>query len=173
MKKLAVFVASLMVSMYAYGQGTVIFDTTQAYPEGWAKVGTDMGPMAEGPQYVGQLFGGLASDAASFTPIASPLDFGQGDLGGYIMGGTVTVDGVFGASPYYLQLRAWDIADPASVGQSPVLSLSLGGLTAGGTTLPAPDLSALGNTVIPVVPEPTTIALGLLGGAALLLFRRK
>jgi hypothetical protein len=50
-------------------------------------------------------------------------------------------------------------------------------VTLGGGTIPVPNMDGLGNGVaaqwVIVVPEPSTIALGVLGAAALLLRRRK
>lgn len=166
MKKLALTVASMLVAVYAYGQGTVLFDTSIGYPDAVATY-ADSGDPASGPDAVGQLFGGL--DMNSLAPQGSPVEFGSGDLAGWIItGGVVTVDNAAaGAAGYYVQLRAWNTAAPSLVGESPMLQLTLGG-----GTLPPADLTGLGPTVIPV-PEPSVIALGLLGAVALLIRRRK
>jgi hypothetical protein len=168
MKKLALTVASMLVAVYAYGQGTVLFDTSIGYPDAIVTY-ADSGDPAAGPDAVGQLYGGL--DMNSLAPQGVPVEFGleaDGLAGWIITGGVVTVDNAAaGTAGYYVQLRAWNTAAPGLVGESPALQLTLGG-----GTLPPADLTGLGPTVIPV-PEPSVIALGLLGAAALLIRRRK
>jgi hypothetical protein len=165
MKKLALTVASMLVAVYAYGQGTITFDTSLGYPDAIATY-ADSGDPAIGPDAVGQLYGG--TDMASLTAQGSPVEFGTDALAGWIIGaGVVTVDNADAGASYYVQLRAWNVNMPSLVGESPALSVTLGG-----GTLPPADLTGLGGTVIPV-PEPSVIALGILGAAALLIRRRK
>jgi hypothetical protein len=61
------------------------------------------------------------------------------------------------------------------IGESaPVNIAGLGGVNpTTGAIVPTPDLSGLQSFNLRVVPEPSTIALGVLGAAALLYRRRK
>jgi hypothetical protein len=72
-------------------------------------------------------------------------------------------------------LRAWVGADFASAAQkgesAPFTVAGLGGTPASGPPLTPPNLNGLQS--FPIVPEPSTIALGVLGAAALLIRRRK
>jgi len=178
MKKLAIIAACVLASAYTYGQGTLTFDTSSAYPGGYAFLdlnqnGTRDGAEvnAYGPAYIGQLVGS-ATETGSYTPIGTPVLLGTvaDGLEGYITtGGDLTVSGAAAGSTYWVKLHAWKVTDPTEQGYSPALSLKLGG-PGDPPSVPA-SLDLLGTTPI-TVPEPSTIALGLLGLAALLIRRR-
>jgi len=178
MKKLAIIAACVMASAYAYGQGTITFDTSFAYPSGFAFVDLNMNGVkdgaevnAAGPAYVGQLVGS-ATQTGSYTPIGLlPVAFGTvaDGLDGYIISGDLTVAGVAAGSAYWVKLHAWDSANAAWEGYSDPISVTLGGPT-DPPSVPA-SLDKLGVTAI--APEPSTIALGALGLAMLLIRRRK
>jgi hypothetical protein len=82
-------------------------------------------------------------------------------------------------------MRAWETAagsyETAATGVGGYLSgesndvtiPQLGGTPAGGAPIPTPSLNGLQGFQIRVVPEPSTMALGVLGAAALLFRRRK
>jgi len=178
MKKLAIIAACVLASAYTYGQGTLTFDTSYAYPGGYAfadingngvKDGTDFN--VAGPNYVGQLVGST-TETGSYTPIGSPVAFGTvaDGLDGYITSGDLTLPGVAAGSTYWVKLHAWNSVDTSWDGYSPALSLKLGGPTDPPST-PA-GLDQLGITPVVLVPEPSTIALGVLGLALLLIRRR-
>jgi len=170
MKKLAIIAACLLTSALSYGQGTLDFDT---YTPGALVTVDSLGGAPAPSQYVAQLYGGLSAD--SLAPIGSPVNF-LGDtpeLGaGYIMAGTITLENQPGGVAYMVQMHAWNPADMNEQGMSEVITIaSLGG--AGDPPATPAGLAGLQGFVIPAVPEPSTIALGLLGGASLLLFRRR
>jgi hypothetical protein len=122
---------------------------------------------------------GVTLDGAS-APVGTTVDLVSGGAvvgsanliaPGIFVGGTITVDGVTGTGSFTISSggtssAAFDIAlGGTGVPPGPPGSLAnFGGLalTSGGVD-PGPD---------PVVPEPSTIALGALG-AALLFFRRR
>jgi hypothetical protein len=93
---------------------------------------------------------------------------------GFIVGPIVTVTGSYKGDSYFVMLKAWKTADPTlEFGQSAPLSLTLGGTPVGGGLAGFPaTLENLQGFTMTMVPEPSTIALGLLGAAALLLRRR-
>lgn len=176
MKKLAILVASLIASAYAYGQGTINFDTSNTYPEGWAKT-DNTGPTPNillNNAFTGQIYGS-ATLTGSYVPIGSPVNFGgtpyDSTYDGFIVGaGTVTITGAQGGSDYYVKLYATGGA--GYEGYSEALKLQLGGPNpTGGAPFAPPNLDVKSFYV--TVPEPSTIALGLLGAAALMIRRRK
>lgn len=89
---------------------------------------------------------------------------------GYITGVIVDLPGTTPGQNVTVRMVAFNGADFDSStlrGESNDVTLSLGG---GGTLLPA---NMVGLEGFEVVPEPSTIALGILGAAALLIRRRK
>jgi len=139
-----------------------------------------------GPTFLGQLY--VGANAGSLGPIGSPVAFAPAGSGaeGYIDSGTISVTDPTlnaGSSAVYV-LRAWNASagatfEAASVapggifGSSAVTPITLGGTVPG---TPPTLLTATANlhASFPVgVPEPSVLALGLLGGAALILRRRK
>ena len=143
--------------------------------------------------YRATLWVGSSSAPASLTlagPAATFLtDQGvAGNFSGHIDGDTYGItDPVLslGGTGFY-QIRAWRASDGATFGQanatlgahtgvSAVTSYTVGGQPPGS---PAPPPTDVFSTFHPsfslsIVPEPSVLALGLLGGAALLFRRRK
>jgi hypothetical protein len=102
----------------------------------------------------------------------------------YYGANAVSVPGTTAAGTVYLELFVWEgstfitYAAAASggdfVGDSGVFANGSGGITASGSVVAAaltgmPDM----NLAVTSVPEPGTLALAALGGASLLMFRRK
>jgi hypothetical protein len=88
----------------------------------------------------------------------------------------VTVPGYAAGTSATIVMRAWlgsDFATATIRGQSDAFTIaSLGGINpATGAIVPTPDLAGMQGFTL-VLPEPSTIALGVLGAAALL-YRRK
>jgi hypothetical protein len=115
--------------------------------------------------YMGQFY--VGADAGSLTAVGAPVNF---LAAGLLNAGVITASGTVS-----LQLKAWKGAsfDTATErGVSQIISVTA-------TDAPAPpaSLSGAGLTGVQLstaqVPEPSTIALGLLGAAALFLRRRK
>jgi len=130
-----------------------------------------------GSGFLAQLWAG--PNAGSLAPIGAALPFFSQASGGagYINGppdrsvGTVAPGAIA-----FVQVRAWNAASGADWnsagirGQSITLQITTGG-AGNPPSLPA-DLTGLTSFSLAVIPEPSTIALGLLGVAALLLRRR-
>ncbi len=143
------------------------------------------------------LWVGATSDPLLMTLAGAPETF-VGDLGaggnfaGHIDGPTYTITdaGVSPGGTAFYQIRAWRASDGATfgianatpgahTGVSAVTQFTAGG-TPAGTPAP-PPIQAFANShpsftlsVVPaVIPEPSVLALGLLGGAALMFRRRK
>jgi len=146
-----------------------------------------------GPAFLGQLY--VGANAGSLAPIGSPVAFSDGGPAsapaGFVDSGTITVTDPTlnaGNSAVYV-LRAWNasagtsfeaasLVPGAHVGSSATTTITLGGTVPG---TPPTLVTATANlhstftlSVVPAaVPEPSVLALGLLGGAALVLRRRK
>lgn len=149
------------------------------------------GTKLEGTAYFAQLFGGAAGSAESaLVALGTPVNFRTGAAAGYISANTVTIPGVgFGAGAV-VQMRAWasangtyttwDAAQAAYTAGTAAAEIGKSGLL--NVTMPAsavdpnvPGLVGLESFAIvgpgPVIPEPSTMALCLLGAAALLIRR--
>lgn len=123
-----------------------------------------------------QLF--LVGTGGTLTPLTPPTTFRTGAAAPYLTAQNVDVPGVKPGTSANFVLRAWvgSSFDAASArGESAQFTVAnLGGDPGGGAPpiLP-PKLNGLQSFAIVTVPEPSTIALGVLGAAALLIRRRK
>lgn len=145
-------------------------------------------PLLSGTGYTAQLFGGAvgtsldpASPANALTPTVA---FRTGSAAGYTVtpAPTVAVPGVAENGTAVVQLRAWDnrggtITSWDQVLQDPSVprgwSTTFNVSPLGGTLTTPPNLVGLTSFNLFIVPEPSVIALGVLGVGALLLFRRR
>jgi hypothetical protein len=172
MKKLMLAVAAVMVSVAAFAQGQVVFNNRVAGVVD-ARVTFADGSGGVGAGYTAQLFGG--ADAANLTALNPATTFRTSSAAaqGYVNGVVVDVPGIGPGNKATLVMRVFDSAN-AQVGASGPITITLGG-----GTLPPSNLEGLqpftvtgaGGPVI--IPEPSTIALAVLGVGALLLRRRK
>lgn len=172
MKKLLLTFAALAVTLASsFGQGQLFFNNRVAgsYVNRAVFQGTTEG--VPGPQYQAQL---VMDAGGTFTPIGSPVAFRPaGANAGLMIGGqTLTVPGVAeGAKATFrlVVIEGTAFSTAAIRGQSVAQEFTLGG------SLITPPNTQFGGAAenINVVPEPSTIALGILGAAALLLRRRK
>jgi len=198
-KKVIALLAVVLTAGFAYGQGAVNFNTQNA----GAKVTLDPsegGAALAGQAYLAQLYAAAGAGAAesSLLAVGAPVYFRGGNNAGYVVisgtasgpsGNVPSVVNVFTAAqggangPATIQMRAWETARGASweaaggagaphVGESAILNLTA---TGGYGVPPATpvELTGLQGFSLRPVPEPSTIALGLLGAAALLIRRRK
>lgn len=135
---------------------------------------------ADGPAYMAQLYAGAA--ATSLAPVGAALPFRTGAAAGYWTAEARTISTVDATGNAFVQVRAWATAAGATY-EAAAASGSGFGSSATLTIKPtvAPDvpanLAGLASFAIsatgPVIPEPSIMALGALGGLALLLRRRK
>ncbi len=178
MKKMLFAIAALAIAISAQAQGTLTFNN---------KVGTSVvakvtkdGVGVAGTEFTAQLV--LVGAGGSVTPLAPTAIFRTGAGAGYVSQPTeeVVVPGVAAGTSGTFRMRAWNTSagsyDAASTiagnwsGQSADFSVNVGGGLLPGSNLVG--LQAFAVTLTPV-PEPATIALLGLGGAALLIRRRK
>jgi MYXO-CTERM domain-containing protein len=168
MKKLMIAVAALMVSIAAYGQGQFVFNN-RVPPDINAKFVDSSGAGLAGTAYTVQLLGGL-SGSTTLTPLTT-TDFRTGAAAGYVNPLTVTVPGVTDGKKADIMLKVF-----AGVGTAGTALSSFGPYTV--TVAEAPNIPSslpMGtqNLVVNTVPEPTTLALGVIGLGALLAIRRR
>jgi len=199
MKK-SVILAILGLSVAAvssYGQGTIAFNTYGAASGNGIIVTFGNGPLlgttaGPGSAFTGELLFSttLINDSATTAltannplsggwTVASTAAFDTGAAGGpggfgYVAGPNFSFAGPGGAGPFYFEIAAYNGASYGAgtyAGHSATFQATL----VTGTTLPDPNqLNNLQSfAVFQTVPEPTTIALGGLGLAALLVARRK
>jgi len=179
MKKLLVTLTAVLVSVSTFGQGTILFNN-RIVGSVDAPVYQPDGTTGAGPGAVGQLFLVSGGNFTALTPATTFRDGSANPVAArYVVqpATAVTVPGVAAGAQAQIVLRAWMGAvgssyDAATIkGQSAPITITLGGQPAVGA--PIPDAFLTGLQGFNMVPEPSTMALGLLGAAALLYRRRK
>jgi hypothetical protein len=182
MKKLLIALAAVLVTAASYGQGTVLLSNLGGGVNAPVMLeGTGHGP---GPGYTAQLFLTSGGQNLALTPASTfrPATAAQPTADRYLVTPPpeVTVPGVAASAKADFALRVWpssfatyDAAQAAgAAGQQTIAGVTLGG----GLIPPANligDAGALAGFTVPAVPEPTILALGVLGASALMLRRRK
>ena len=187
MNKFAYLVVASALAVSAFGQGSINLNN-----RGLALVNDASGKPLTGTSFVAQVWYGASASTltSSFAPspfrastTTYPGSWNPAATGG--PGAIATLTGFAPGSTVTLQVAVWDSAI-AGVGAAQALSNTAGtglsqtftyaipadplAIPGGMEGLKSFNLAAAGG---PVVPEPTTIALGALGAAALLLRRRK
>lgn len=177
MKKTLAVIAGLALAgvaqSFAANQATVALNN---YAGGVINYQTTVGgassslPLDAWVEVLGGPVGGVMASLGTFHP-SEP---------GYFDNGVVLVPGATAGSPASFEVRAWTgaatYAAAALTGTSGTFSSATGSWDDAATPPPVrqgPDLAMPTFTVAPVIPEPSTIALGILGAAALLIRRRK
>jgi PEP-CTERM motif len=192
MKKIIVTILSVASVITAYSQGTVNFanaggglNAPIVMNDGTTKIATSGTWMIE--LMASATPTGTFSVIDSTTALAAP---------GYFNGGVATVAGISAGGAASFQVLVWDtsigstfnLAESAGVanawGESSIFTLAA---TGNPTTTPAGIPAVLvgmvngtpgttlggSNIILNPVPEPTTLALGALGGLVLMAFRRR
>lgn len=194
-KKLLLTLGMAGLAAGAYAQATVAFDNI-AIPSSpnfinppFVQINGTNAPNAAGSYTVAlywssnSVAGGpaIAPGTAGLNLVAQFTPAGPGLPSGKFNATSFTVNGLAGSSTGFFEVIGWNssaanyaaaLGANALIGATPVFSAPTG--TAGNTsTTPGELLGWTANLNITAVPEPTTIALGGLGVAALLLFRRR
>lgn len=159
---LAACVCALAVS--AYGQGTLNFNN-RVTSAGLDSPVFDVGGAAK-------LAEGFAQLVVNGTPVGDATAMRTGSAAGYFSGGTANIASVAPGATASIQVRAWKggatFETATATGISEAINVTLGG-AGSPPSLPA---NLVGLKSFSLVPEPSTIALGLIGAAALMLRRR-
>jgi hypothetical protein len=188
MKKLLVTTASLVLAVSAFAQGTLNFanNVPTATPPINAPVFDERGSAAgtaarlSGSGFMVQLYARAAGTSSAFEAAGAAVAFLSGTGAGYWIPATRTANNVAPGSQAEVVLRAWRVSDGATwesaqaagrgFGQSVAITVGTGG----GGTPPALPVNLTGLTSFSLVPEPSTIALGIIGGlGTLMLIRRR
>jgi hypothetical protein len=179
MKKLLIALAAVIVTVASYGQGQVVFSNIGGGVNAPVMYGdTGHGP---GPDFTAQLLlqpaGGGTLQALTPTSTFRPAGTGsQAIADRYWNTQTIDVPGVASGANATFVVRAWKTslgtfdaakASGTDFGESAPFTIAVGG-----GTLPPANLTTLQGFTVVAIPEPATIALGVLGAAALLLRRR-
>jgi hypothetical protein len=177
MKKLLLAVLLVSLSVATYAQGTVVFGNTSANIRR-VNYNADSGALAGTAAEVGTYTVGLFVQQAGVWNTVSTTPMGYRNNPGFFNPGTVTVNNAVSGSTVNMMLQVWQTsfasydaqtaAGTGFQGQSDIFSVTLGGGSS-----PAAQLAFTPFTLHPLVPEPTTIALGLFGVAGLFLARRR
>jgi MYXO-CTERM domain-containing protein len=180
MKKLLLLAAATLLAVGAQAQGLVNFANIGGGTAGSVNAPVrDITVLASGAAYAAQLYWGAAGTTDSSTLTingvsGSPATFGTAAQAGYFTGGSRIITGASGGTTVTLQVRAWATAtgsswDTATIrGESNLIQYTL-------ATSPATPNNMVGLQAFNVapVPEPSAIALGLLGLGAVALIRRR
>jgi hypothetical protein len=196
MKKALLLLAAVAMASSSYAQGTLTFfnrlipnpgGAPGTYTAGIFRDNGDgisgNGTVGAGDGFTAGLF--LSSDLS--TPIATAtFRPSSGTLSeAFAATQTVTFDGTGGkpnlapGTTHSFTIRAWETAAgsyAASLhrGEGTFTSQQLGGTpTGGGAPIPTPGLTGFTGFEMQIVPEPSTIALGLLGLGAVAMMRRR
>jgi hypothetical protein len=186
MKKLILTASFLVTALAAFGQGQVIFQNASATTITNSLTGlAAAGSSAQDDTQVALYIGNVGDAVSSLTLIGSVTNASSP---GRFAGGTRTLTGWTGT--VQLQVRAWlastvyptyEAAYAAGLGGDASVVLGVSAPINFATTQPPTLPVSLANAgltpivLVPVtvVPEPSSIALGLLGLGAVALFRRR
>lgn len=191
MKKLLLLACSMLAAVGVYAQGTVNFANGAAgvnapisYNPGSGATVLAAPGNVPGNTWLAMLFAGPAgTPAAGLTDtIVSGAPSALGTTPGYVLGGARTITGIASGGTAVLQIRAWSTSlygtsyptTAALDGSAPGFGLSTPiSVVLGGGPTPTPNMTGLTSFTIAPIPEPSSIALGLLGLGAVALFRRR
>jgi hypothetical protein len=173
MKKVLAFLAAVtMISGSAFADASVYLNT---YDAGHPIFYLTSGSPATGSDFFAEVLGGpqggalapiASSGVSTFAIVAGDFDNGFGSIPGLAdnSAGSFTLRAWKGTAGYDAALEKGSVSWNQTTGANP-----------GAPALPTPATLNIPSSVLIVaaVPEPSTIALGLLGAAALLIRRRK
>ena len=173
MKKAILALAALMATAATYGQGTVQFNNR--LPASGIDAKFFMPPGFVGisdPSFKAQIYAGPEGTAVgSLTPVTPVTTFRTGNAAGYVNPIDLAIPGIAPGARATIVVRVYNgptFENSSIFGTSNPITITLGG--AGTPPGPGAELVGLQSFSFP---EPSTIALGVLGAAILLLRRRK
>ena len=180
MKKLLIALAAVIITVATHAQGTVVFNNRNSAIglDAPITLNSPTGPGA-GTAYSAGLYYNGALVPSSVTSFRGDASGATPALAKYITGLTVVIPGTaIEQVNVPVQVRVWQTAAGSYEAAAATLRASSGDLVIaqlGGGANPnvANNLPVSFTGLVIPVPEPSTIALGVLGAAALLLRRRK
>jgi len=178
MKRAIIALAAILTAVATYAQATI---QLQNFDDPAGVKRTDGKNAADGVAISVQAY--LVNADSSLTALTPATSFltGAANAGveGYIDPVVITIPGVAASSPVNLQVKAWQTSAGSYAAASGGLNLWFGqsatfnNKTGGDVAPPEDTIFRLDGPLKFNVPEPTTLALGALGAAALLFRRRK
>jgi len=179
MNKILATALGLAAFTAAYGQGTVLIQNNLGAAITYVLAAD--GSQAKGANYSVEVFKYDAAAAGGFgAQLGSTVTIGAN---GRFTAGQVSVPDAAGGTTAQLIVRAWDNTTGGSYATAAVKGFSgafTTGVLGGAGNPPATPVSMVTGLAngfqsfqVTGIPEPTTIALGALGAAALLIRRRK
>jgi hypothetical protein len=177
MKKLIVATALGLVAVGAMAQGQFTFanKNLNTVPAIDAKVFNETGAPLAGTAYWAQAYIKLATDPdSSYAAVGAAVNFRTGTAAGYIVPVVITTT-YPNNTAVTVQMRAWDSTAGNSFAAAQATGKGYGqstGIELKVAEAPTPPADMIGLASFSLVPEPSTLALGVLGAAALFLRRR-
>jgi hypothetical protein len=189
-RKMLAIIATAVLPVTAFAQGTVYFNTQILGPTAQVRDGDCK--LCEGTNFWAQLYAapGYNLDESRLVPVGTPVNFRTGVNAGYVVTASpvdpvVTITAAALGGPVIIQMRVWSSYYPTytaamwygweASGKSALLSLPATGNPNGSPPGLPVDLTGLTGFSMNwegCIPEPSTLALVLLGGVALLVRRR-
>jgi hypothetical protein len=185
MKRLLITASLVLATVSGFSQGTLDFKSIAIVGGSRvvdAPVRDAAGTLVVGTAFRAALYAGAAgATEGELRLIGASAAFSTGTGAGYFLGGTRTLNEngvqVPAGGSATIQVRAWAVSSGATWeaattrGESPLLTIATGGTG----TPPGPPalLTGLQGFSVVVVPEPSTIALGIIGGLGTLLMLRR
>jgi hypothetical protein len=179
-KLLSILILALFFSLSGYGQGTVNFNTRVPGVVDAPVFHVDGVTLWAGDRFNAQLWAappGVSDPTASLQPLFPITTFGTGENAGYVVPVEAAVPGFPGGEQVLIQMRIWDrilgttweTAPMGTTGESNLILVGPLGDPTASPPIPPANLVGLQGLQIP---EPSAIALVLLGACALLGWRR-
>lgn len=172
MKRALLIALGMFLTVGVLAQGNVLFQSKNTTPPVNFKILNPDGTIAAADVYIAQLWGG--ANAESLAPLMSggaPIT-APNRATGYFVGGSKNVDGIPAGVDMMFQVRVYEAAKGSWAnsmwrGEGNIVTLKL-------TGPPATPAVLEGMTDIKLyqIPEPSVLALGLLGLGAFLMRRR-
>jgi hypothetical protein len=178
MKKLIVLAACVGATSLALGQGAFNLNNKVNAAAIDAPVSMAMGGalLSGADGWVVQATMSTTANGA-FAPVGTAVSFRTGAAIGYFAGGAVDT-GLASGTDIFVALQAWNTNDGATYAAAEAAGGAVGmsnvvPVTVDGPPNTPPNLTGLVGWQVGVIPEPSTMALGLLGIGALMLRRRR
>jgi hypothetical protein len=190
-KTIVTTLLAIVAAVSVQAQGTVLFNNLSGTAVNAIIRDVD-GTALLGTAFLAQLYYGTPGTSPdAMKAVGAIVNFRTGGFAGYVNVGslgsrTLSDPLIQPGSQATLQIRAWRAADGATYeiasrangahyGASSPITIATGNVPDPATGIPSPPPPMLGlqGFSLHIVPEPSTIALGVLGLSSLLLFRRK